>query len=27
VSVKFKPASERVGSMHDIECFIPEAGR
>ena len=26
VTVKFKPAAERVGSMHDIECFIPEGG-
>jgi hypothetical protein len=26
VSVKFKPSSERIGSMHDIECFVPEAG-
>jgi uncharacterized protein len=24
VKVKFKPAAERVGSMHDIECFVPE---
>jgi uncharacterized OB-fold protein len=24
VTVKFKPAEERVGSMHDIECFVPE---
>jgi uncharacterized OB-fold protein len=26
VTVKFKPAAERVGSMHDIECFVPEGG-
>jgi hypothetical protein len=26
VMVKFKPAAERVGSMHDIECFVPESG-
>jgi hypothetical protein len=24
VTVKFKPAAERVGSMHDIECFVLE---
>jgi uncharacterized protein len=24
VTVKFKPPAERVGSMHDIECFVPE---
>lgn len=24
VSAKFRAASERVGSMHDIECFVPE---
>jgi uncharacterized OB-fold protein len=26
VKVKFKPAEDRVGSMHDIECFVPEGG-
>jgi uncharacterized OB-fold protein len=26
VSAKFRAASERIGSMHDIECFVPEAG-
>jgi uncharacterized protein len=24
VTVKFKPAQDRIGSMHDIECFVPE---
>ncbi len=24
VSAKFRAASERIGSMHDIECFVPE---
>jgi uncharacterized OB-fold protein len=24
VTAKFKPASERVGAMSDIECFVPE---
>jgi uncharacterized OB-fold protein len=24
VKVKFKPAGDRIGSMHDIECFVPE---
>ncbi len=26
VTVKFRGASERIGSMHDIECFVPEGG-
>lgn len=26
VSAKFRAASERIGSMHDIECFVPEGG-
>jgi hypothetical protein len=26
VSAKFRAASERIGSMHDIECFVPESG-
>lgn len=26
VKVKFRQASDRVGSMHDIECFVPEGG-
>jgi uncharacterized OB-fold protein len=24
VTAKFRPRSERVGSIHDIECFVPE---
>jgi uncharacterized OB-fold protein len=24
VTARFRPAGERVGSMHDIECFVPE---
>jgi uncharacterized protein len=24
VTAKFKPAAERVGSMSDVECFVPE---
>jgi uncharacterized OB-fold protein len=26
VTVKFRPAAERVGAMTDIEAFVPEAG-
>jgi uncharacterized protein len=26
VTAKFRPASDRIGSMHDIECFVPEVG-
>ncbi len=26
VTVKFRPAGERVGSMADIEAFVPEGG-
>jgi uncharacterized OB-fold protein len=26
VSVKFRADSERIGSMRDIECFVPEGG-
>jgi uncharacterized OB-fold protein len=25
VTARWRPAGERVGSMHDIECFVPEA--
>jgi uncharacterized OB-fold protein len=24
VTARWRPAGERVGSMHDIECFVPE---
>jgi len=26
VTVRFRPESDRVGSMADIECFVPEGG-
>jgi uncharacterized OB-fold protein len=27
VTARWRPAAERVGSMHDIECFVPEGSK